>query len=322
MIVRKRQTERPAPAETSRSRSFYYSILLHAALVVVFVIGVDLGTRETVAPAPATSVIRATAVDQKLVEQEAQKLKQADERKEREAEQRMREAERKRREEEARLDKLKAEQEQVKQAKAAENRRLEAEKQRLEQEKSEAVAAKQKAQEEQQRMEAERAAAARRTAEEAERKAAEQKKQAEVTKRKAEAARREAEEAKKRKAEAARAEQALKDALAEEEAELAAARQASKDESELARYAARIKNSVTGGFVYPDLKMGLKCTLFVRVIPGGEVVEARVIESSGNAVFDRQAEIAVRKASPLPVPDDPRLFQKMHEFTFVFDPES
>ena len=57
------------------------------------------------------------------------------------------------------------------------------------------------------------------------------------------------------------------------------------------------------------------------MVPGGDVVDAKVIRSSGNAVFDRQAEIAVRKASPLSVPDDPRLFQQLREIQFVFEPE-
>ena len=127
----------------------------------------------------------------------------------------------------------------------------------------------------------------------------------------------------KRKQEAAKAEAALKDALAAEEAEQATSVQASQDATELQRYSARIQAAVTRGFVYPPgLPRGLKCTLSVRVIPGGEVVEARVVQSSGNAVFDRQAENAVRKASPLPVPAEPRLFRQVSEFNFVFDPES
>jgi len=84
---------------------------------------------------------------------------------------------------------------------------------------------------------------------------------------------------------------------------------------------ARIQAAIENGFVYPPgLPPGLKCTLFVRVIPGGDVVEARVIQSSGNPVFDRQAETAVRKASPLPVPEEPRLLQQMREFNLVFEP--
>jgi colicin import membrane protein len=77
---------------------------------------------------------------------------------------------------------------------------------------------------------------------------------------------------------------------------------------------------VSSNFVAPDITSGLKCTLLVRMIPGGQVVDAKVVKSSGNATFDRQAELAVRKASPLPVPDEPRLFQQMKEIQFEFDP--
>ena len=150
---------------------------------------------------------------------------------------------------------------------------------------------------------------------EAEKKAkaeAEKKKKAEAEKK----AKAEAE--KKAKAEAAKA---LADELAAEEAEAAAAAQGVADGNEIQRYLGRIKAAVSGGFVYPaGLPPGLKCTLFVRLIPGGEVVEARVVQSSGNAVFDRQAENAVRGAAPLPVPPEARLFNQMREFSFVFEP--
>jgi colicin import membrane protein len=46
------------------------------------------------------------------------------------------------------------------------------------------------------------------------------------------------------------------------------------------------------------------------------------VSSSGDAVFDRSAENAVRKASPLPVPQDKVLFNKdFRVFAFVFKPE-
>ena len=57
------------------------------------------------------------------------------------------------------------------------------------------------------------------------------------------------------------------------------------------------------------------------MIPGGEVVEARITRSSGNSVFDRRAETAMSKASPLPVPDNPRIFAKMREINLVFAPQ-
>ncbi len=115
--------------------------------------------------------------------------------------------------------------------------------------------------------------------------------------------------------------EALRLALAGEEEERAATRQQRADDVEIARYVDAVRTRVAGVFIYPDFQEGLICTLVVRMIPGGEVVEARVIQSSGNAAFDRQAENAVRKASPLPVPSDPRLFKRMREIKFVFDPE-
>jgi colicin import membrane protein len=57
------------------------------------------------------------------------------------------------------------------------------------------------------------------------------------------------------------------------------------------------------------------------MLPGGEVADVRIVQSSGNEIFDRQAEAAVKKASPLPVPADPRLFEKVREINFIFAPE-
>jgi len=65
---------------------------------------------------------------------------------------------------------------------------------------------------------------------------------------------------------------------------------------------------------------GFKCTVAVKLLLTGEVIEARVIESSGNVEFDRSAELAVRKASPLPMPEDPHLANDFRDFSFIFRP--
>jgi colicin import membrane protein len=49
-------------------------------------------------------------------------------------------------------------------------------------------------------------------------------------------------------------------------------------------------------------------------------VEVKIVKSSGNAAFDRQAELAVQKASPLSVPEDPRLFRRLAQIIFEFKP--
>jgi colicin import membrane protein len=70
----------------------------------------------------------------------------------------------------------------------------------------------------------------------------------------------------------------------------------------------------------PGTQDGLSATIRVKVIPGGSVRDATVIKSSGNSGFDRSAELAVRKASPLPVPSDAEIFNQFRSFTFNFSP--
>lgn len=67
---------------------------------------------------------------------------------------------------------------------------------------------------------------------------------------------------------------------------------------------------------------GMVTVLRISVLPGGEVANVVTIQSSGNPAFDASAEEAVRRSSPLPVPDDPTLFnQYFRTITFKFSPE-
>ncbi|MGH8552075.1 MAG: TonB C-terminal domain-containing protein, partial [Methylococcales bacterium] len=72
----------------------------------------------------------------------------------------------------------------------------------------------------------------------------------------------------------------------------------------------------------PSTPKGLSCLIAVKTVPGGEVVSAQVIGTSGNAAFDRSAERAVFQASPLPVPDDPELYSQFRNFNLRFRPGS
>lgn len=324
-----REPRRTAP-QPSRSRAFYYSLLLHAAIVLVFVVGLDFARTPAPLPAGESKVLNAKAVDSRAVEQEMQKLKTAEQAKQREAERKVEEAERRRKQEEQRLEQLKAEKEKLKREQETETQRLAEQKQQLEREKvaeqqrqeetrkaeeQKKKAAEQKKLEEKKQAEVEAKKKAEAEAEAKKKAEADKKKQAEEAKKKAEEAKRAAEE--KRKAEEAKA---LADAMAEEEAELAAAAQARADQTMLSKYVGAITRQVEANFVQSSMEAGLKCTLLVRMIPGGQVIDAKVIKSSGNPAFDRRAELAVRKASPLPVPDEPRLFQQMKEIQFEFDP--
>ena len=115
------------------------------------------------------------------------------------------------------------------------------------------------------------------------------------------------------------AEALLKRKLAEEQKQQKEA-QDRQDFNEINSYVARITVAIEREFNTAGLPPGLSCILHIRMIPGGDVVEARIDRSSGNAVFDSRAEIAVKRASPLPVPDNPRIFGKMREIRLTFDP--
>ena len=171
---------------------------------------------------------------------------------------------------------------------------------------------------EQQRIEAEK----RKQEQDKQRKAeAERKQKAEQEKkRKAEAQRKQkAEQEKQRKAEAAarqrEAEQALQAQLAEEES-------LARATSALSEYIPYIQEKVQNSWLRPaGSPRGLRCVIRVKLIPGGEVVGAKVIQSSGDALFDRSVESAVLKASPLPLPADPALFKHFREIDFNFSPD-
>jgi len=92
--------------------------------------------------------------------------------------------------------------------------------------------------------------------------------------------------------------------------------------SEVARYKGLIRNQITRNWIFPaSYQKGMKCKILVRLIPSGDVVSVRITQSSGNSAFDRSVEMAVNKASPLPVPkSDTGLFDYFREVEFVFDP--
>jgi colicin import membrane protein len=68
-------------------------------------------------------------------------------------------------------------------------------------------------------------------------------------------------------------------------------------------------------------KKGLKCRVKVRLMPDGTVVDAEIIASSGDEIFDTSAHNAVIQSSPLPVPANKDLFERsFRSFTFTFNP--
>ncbi len=184
-------------------------------------------------------------------------------------------------------------------------REAEAEKQRrADQKRKQAEAEKRKKAElKRKRLEAER-----------KRKEVEQKRLAEEQRKK-----QEAERLRKEQEDRERRETALKQRLAEEQARLETeARQQRRERfsRQQSQYEADIKNKVGRNWLRPPGSRGNLCRVVINQIPGGEVTGVRVTDCDGDVAFQRSVEAAVRKASPLPLPADPELFQREIEFVF------
>ena len=124
------------------------------------------------------------------------------------------------------------------------------------------------------------------------------------------------------KVEAELPEKAKADAAAQAKIEAQKAKAATqRAEAEQAKLA--IKQKVNRSWIRPvSTTAGLKCTIRVRLLSDGTVMDAEVISSSGDKDFNRSAENAVNKASPLPVPKDKELFAKeFRTFQFLFNPK-
>ena len=284
-------------------------MLAHLALLAILVFSLDWSPTPSIARKPAP--VQAVAIDARKLDAEVERKKKLEEARQ--------------------LEKKRAEQE--KKRLAEKQRRAEAERKKAEAEKQRKAELKKKAEAEKKR----KAEVARKKAEaEAKRKKAEaeKKRKAEAARKKAEAekqrkaeeARKKAEAEKKRKAEEARkkaeAEREMRERLAAEQERLRAQRDSAMQRM-IDEYGLYIKEKVQRSWIRPaGGGASLSCVVNVRLIPGGEVVDVKIVRSSGNAAFDRSVEAAVFRASPLPVPPDPEVMEKFRSITFEFNPDS
>ena len=127
-----------------------------------------------------------------------------------------------------------------------------------------------------------------------------------------------------KKAELEREEKERREKIAEKKRIADQQKRAVYEQSEVSKYKGMIRSQITRNWIFPaSYQKGMRCKVLVRLIPSGDVVSVRILQSSGNIAFDRSVEMAVNKASPLPVPkSDTGLFDHFREVEFVFDPNA
>lgn len=127
-----------------------------------------------------------------------------------------------------------------------------------------------------------------------------------------------------KQAELEREEKERREKIAEKKRITDQQKRAAYEQSEVSKYKGMIRSQITRNWIFPaSYQKGMRCKVLVRLIPSGDVVSVRILQSSGNIAFDRSVEMAVNKASPLPVPkSDTGLFDHFREVEFVFDPNA
>ena len=121
-------------------------------------------------------------------------------------------------------------------------------------------------------------------------------------------------------------ERTLREQLAAEEARLSADQ--TKREADAQRQQERLKNlqqqyigmimdKVQRNWIKPPgAAKGMRCRVHVLQTQGGSVVRADATQCSGDAAFKYSVEKAVQRASPLPAPPDPAVFDRNLDFRF------
>lgn len=286
------------------------SVIFHLVLVSFFVLGVNL-SEEKVQTKPVVNVVKATAIDESKIKAEASKLKELERQKKLKEQKRLDDLKKKRLAEEKKLAELKKKQADEK--KLAQKKAAEAAKQ-AKIKKQKALEAKKKAEDAKKKKLADAKKLKERLAKEEAKKIAAEKVKAAKEKAAKEKAAKEKAAQEKAAQEQAKREQALQALAAQEEQE-------SRDNATTNKFVGLIIQKVERNWIQPpgDIS-GLSCVVRVRLIPGGEVVDAQVIQSSGNTFFDRSVELATRKAAPLPLPSDPNLFGRFRTLEFYFRP--
>lgn len=111
---------------------------------------------------------------------------------------------------------------------------------------------------------------------------------------------------------------------AQQAAREAAAKRAGEIETITASYSDQIRAKIISAWHFPPgVRREQEVGVRIRLVPTGEVIDVTITSSSGHAALDRSVEQAIRRASPLPVPNDIQAFeQNFRVISMAFRPEN
>ncbi len=82
-------------------------------------------------------------------------------------------------------------------------------------------------------------------------------------------------------------------------------------------YIVKIRDKIRGNTVLPPGIQGNPEAVFkVTQLPSGEIIDIKLSKSSGNKALDEAIERAIKKSDPLPLPDQPNLFERVLELKY------
>ncbi len=87
-------------------------------------------------------------------------------------------------------------------------------------------------------------------------------------------------------------------------------------------YIGRISAQIRDNIVEPqNVPRKARAEFLVTLLPGGVVLNARLIKFSGDPTYDAAVERAIIKSQPFPLPPDVALFKNFRELKLGFEPE-
>lgn len=110
----------------------------------------------------------------------------------------------------------------------------------------------------------------------------------------------------------------LQQATDSKQQEAASAAQASENLTLKEKYMGLIQQTIRSNWINQFPQSNLTVTLQISLDAHGNVLNVLVKQTSGNATFDRQAVLAVKKSSPLPLPPDPTMAKDFMSLVLPF----